>query len=1026
MKTLMNITTFDMKCIFITSLLFLITCEKVSCSPNIEPLRLDRHNLTRVTTNMFVNLTSLEKLYLNHNFISRIDSGAFSLLPNLLSLNLENNNLNRLEAKTFSGLKSLEFLDLSFNPISIIDSGAFTPMSSSLRFLYLERTELKLLRGDYFLLHFPKEKFGQRLQQQFHASSASGLQESTFDTSVTISSSDSFPSLQELKLSHSKVEEIQANSLTILTSLTSLDLTSNRLQSDTLLQTLNQGQKSHRKKTSHKNCLFPESLVNLYLSGNNLSKLKLHSDEEEEESDGQDSDIFRELHNLEVLDLSFTSIDSTSFFKKGYHIKNKESKWSNLNTLKLIGNGIQFIPSSSTPTSVEVASNINSNYSVSIRSKLNELYLDQNLLNSAPSSDVLKLMPSLELISLSGNNIKRIPGGCFKLNSHITFLNLSNNSLSVLDSGSFEGLSSSLESIDLSNNVMRSVSQGVFEGLNELTSVNFDNNWFQFIPNNLLRTSSSTRIKILSFNSNPLIKIREDLSVEGFQLKSLETLNLESGNITVIASHDFLSFPSIHELSLKSNHISKISPGSFKAMTSLSSLDLSQNLLTILPEERLSSLIHLKNLNLSRNHLLEVPMFSKDLTSLQVLDISFNRFTKFESLAHLSSSLEEIFLNDNMIAWIASNIFNNLTSIKRIDLRNNFLNQVFAETLFAPIEASFESLLISGNPFHCDCRLLSLWEWINRHPKIISSKEGELTCSQPDSDLRNKKETSLISSLHPIDFCPLPLISKIEAVKVDSSSLTIKWEVQNDSLAAGFNLDQYQSDSREAIGSQRLSSEGRTFVMKELKPETSYTICIEANGRYSKSGQPATVSKHDEQIIVEGQSHHRIHAVQSKDYRDNNFSSSNRKCIQATTSSEASTKQMIIMFENMSLVGLAIILSSLLFVMFSIISIAGVIVKVKNKRRRRKIKQSKEQQDNKSKQEDMAEIDLDEDIHQITSHVHSIPDLHLHHHLMHPSHSHLDIQLTQQEEELPDPVFPEDYITYRHFSIPLNENGMYN
>lgn len=89
---------------------------------------------------MFNNLTSLEKLYLDHNEITSIEPASFSSFKSLIHLNLANNRLNRLESKTFQGIMSLASLNLSFNPLTVIEAGAFGQLSRSLLTLELEKS----------------------------------------------------------------------------------------------------------------------------------------------------------------------------------------------------------------------------------------------------------------------------------------------------------------------------------------------------------------------------------------------------------------------------------------------------------------------------------------------------------------------------------------------------------------------------------------------------------------------------------------------------------------------------------------------------------------------------------------------------------------------------------------------------------------------------------------------------------------------------------------------------------------------
>lgn len=104
-------------------------------------------------------------------------------------------------------------------------------------------------------------------------------------------------------------------------------------------------------------------------------------------------------------------------------------------------------------------------------------------------------------------------------------------------------------------------------------------------------------------------------------------------------------------------------------------------------------------------------------------------------------------------------------------------------------------------------------------------------CGQPEI-LKDRT----ILSLHPIDFCPIPLISLIKFSEIESTKVRIRWEVQNDTLVGGFTLEYYPTSNRTLPLTQRyLGAFDRHSVITDLKPENWYTVCVEANGKYLRS-----------------------------------------------------------------------------------------------------------------------------------------------------------------------------------------------
>jgi Leucine-rich repeat (LRR) protein len=261
-----------------------------------------------------------------------------------------------------------------------------------------------------------------------------------------------------------------------------------------------------------------------------------------------------------------------------------------------------------------------------------------------------------------------------------------------MDCYAFDGLSE-LQVIDLSHNTIRTIPTRLFQSVSSLETLHLDSNWLSSIPNSLLR-NSLFNLKTLTFNANPIVRIRED-ETSSYGFPGLEILTINDANITTIASNDFLGFPNLKILSLKNNGIQRLSPSALRSLRMLCELDLSANKLDILAEERLSGLVELKVLNVSNNNLSELPNFSPDLQALQTLDISYNRVTRIHSFGYLAQSMAYISVRHNMIAFIANNAFHNMTSLKTIDLRQNFLTQLSSQ-VFNAMQHNLQSILLSG------------------------------------------------------------------------------------------------------------------------------------------------------------------------------------------------------------------------------------------------------------------------------------------------------------------------------------------
>ena len=95
-------------------------------------------------------MTSLKRLDLSNNKITRIGSGAFSHLVECKELSLWKNHLVELNKGMFQGLRSLKKLDVSENSIALMDSGTFLDLVNCLE-LNLGKNKLKNINNNIWI-----------------------------------------------------------------------------------------------------------------------------------------------------------------------------------------------------------------------------------------------------------------------------------------------------------------------------------------------------------------------------------------------------------------------------------------------------------------------------------------------------------------------------------------------------------------------------------------------------------------------------------------------------------------------------------------------------------------------------------------------------------------------------------------------------------------------------------------------------------------------------------------------------------
>ena len=98
---------------------------------------------------MWFQMPSLSVLLLDHNMISRIDTGAFASLPQLLFLQLSHNQLQIITPAMFLQQTQMERLNLEGNNIQHILPGTFAGMTK-LQALWLGHNNLTVITDDMF------------------------------------------------------------------------------------------------------------------------------------------------------------------------------------------------------------------------------------------------------------------------------------------------------------------------------------------------------------------------------------------------------------------------------------------------------------------------------------------------------------------------------------------------------------------------------------------------------------------------------------------------------------------------------------------------------------------------------------------------------------------------------------------------------------------------------------------------------------------------------------------------------------
>ncbi|XP_062576608.1 protein slit-like [Saccostrea cucullata] len=99
-------------------------------------------------------------------------------------------------------------------------------------------------------------------------------------------------------------------------------------------------------------------------------------------------------------------------------------------------------------------------------------------------------------------------------------------------------------------------------------------------------------------------------------------------------------------------------------------------------------------------------------------------------------NLETLFLFDNSITKIEDNAFSDLTKLKILRLDNNRISSIKNITISGL--TNLRDLRIQDNPFHCDCELIGLVDFLKSGRVSVS---GDPRCFTPE----NLNGASLVS-----------------------------------------------------------------------------------------------------------------------------------------------------------------------------------------------------------------------------------------------------------------------------------------
>ncbi|KAG4072974.1 hypothetical protein HA402_006654 [Bradysia odoriphaga] len=816
----------------------------------LTSLSLDRNYIMALEPGTFQHSESLREIRLHNNQIQQIQQNVFYPLPALLELHVQNNLINSIETHAFTSLKALQHINLQNNQLKTLND-IFLHNSTSLLSIQLNANNIVHLHNESFkglrnvqILWLENNRLNKLDKTMFkdlqHVeriyltnNSITTIQLDTFQNMKRLSSLDlscnklrmikkdffsHLSGLEELNLSSNEINDIQSNSFANLRKLKNLDLSNN------LLLTLNSGIFQHDLPIvmlNMKNCSLSKIDAGTFRALNNLNDINMENNRL----------TLADIKQLDIPSLRTLRISNNNF---STFIENVFDKLPSLQTLIMENCSIQYLDENVfrkniNLVKVELGNNRLKTISRNIFNGLNvfkELKLNNNFLSDFPHIALYNIS-TLESLSLASNSLTNVD--FFKLNGlpYLRNLILKDNSISSLSGFNAVNLTQ-LDFVDLSGNGLVALPSNFLQNAITLQRLDLSSNRFHQIPSVALSDTLLPRLGWLNLTGNPLNQI---YGTSGERYGFLREIRISNTNLTLLTSKDFEAFNALQHLYLVHNRINRISPGAFVPLQNLLTLDLSINELELLPKERLQGLKMLKLLNASHNNLRDVEEFTIDLAKLQILDVSFNQLHRIGKYVfkHLTE-LNELHLMGNRITTISTDAFKYVKSLKVLDLRKNYFEQVPLPAL-KPLETHIKSLRIEDNPLQCTCESQELWEWLLDHQKWAQDNSiQQLKCEQPQ-ELRG----SVFTEMEPKEFCDMPLILKLAIQDIQPYSVLVSWQSREHTGLHGYHVIYHSLDGEGEVLSERLNHLAHSAKLIKLSSSTRYRICVLGLGNWISS-----------------------------------------------------------------------------------------------------------------------------------------------------------------------------------------------
>uniref|UniRef100_A0A8D2LBL1 Uncharacterized protein n=1 Tax=Varanus komodoensis TaxID=61221 RepID=A0A8D2LBL1_VARKO len=206
-------------------------------------------------------------------------------------------------------------------------------------------------------------------------------------------------------------------------------------------------------------------------------------------------------------------------------------------------------------------------------------------------------------------------------------------------------------------------------------------------------------LKIIYLGGMAMIPSNISALLQMLNCSVLEIIHLNHLNLTEsdgLIEKVCLSHPNVKTLNLQGNRFTSIEAETFENCTQLRSLNMSSNRLNMLPPTLFQSLHFLQVLSLVDNKFTSVPNATSNITSLESLDLGFNKFHIISPADFINlPSIKSLCIIGNHISHVHSDLFGSLYSLQELNLGENHLRKL--KEPFSAGLAMLKTLLLNHN-----------------------------------------------------------------------------------------------------------------------------------------------------------------------------------------------------------------------------------------------------------------------------------------------------------------------------------------